>query len=113
MGASKYENMHTLNDQGGGQWLSRPAGSSPAPRVCMPTWRGIARMAFEAVNYEAEDVFMEADHVDLFPLEPGAGFGFKEKCQRRLLWKDVTRVLASANPGLRPVRLTKEYDLFF
>jgi Glycosyl transferases group 1 len=70
-------------------------------------------MAFEAVNYEAEDVFMEADHVDLFPLEPGAGFRFKEKCQRRLLWKDVTRVLASVNPGLRTVRLRKEYDLFF
>ena len=35
----------------------------------MPTWRGVARMAFEAANYEAEDVFMEADHVDLFPLE--------------------------------------------
>ena len=70
-------------------------------------------MAFEAANYEAEDVFMEADHVDLFPLEPGVGFRFREKCQRRLLWKDVTRTLASVNPGLRPVRLRKEYDLFF
>jgi hypothetical protein len=72
-------------------------------------------MAFEAASYEAEDVFMEADHVDLLPLElePGMGFRFKEKCQRRLLWKDVTRALASVNPGLRPVRLKKEYDLFF
>lgn len=72
-------------------------------------------MAFEAASYEAEDVFMEADHVDLFPLElePGLGFRFKEKCQRRLLWKDVTRGLASVNPGLRPVTLRKEYDLFF
>jgi spore maturation protein CgeB len=41
------------------------------------------------------------------------GFRFREKCQRRLLWKDVTRTLASVNPGLRPVRLRKEYDLFF
>ncbi len=70
-------------------------------------------MAFEAANYEAEDVFTESDNVDLFPLEPGAGFRFREKCQRRLLWKDVTRTLASVNPGLRPVRLRKEYDLFF
>ena len=31
-------------------------------------------MAFEAANYEAEDVFMEVDDVDLFPLEPGVGF---------------------------------------
>jgi hypothetical protein len=70
-------------------------------------------MAFEAGNYEAEDVFMEVDDVDLFPLEPGVGFRFKEKCQRRLLWRDVTRALAYVNPGLRPVRLRKEYDLFF
>src|SRR6266545_3381511 len=107
--------MHTLKDQVGERRLSQPSGSSPAPRVCMPTWRGVARMAFEAASYEAEDVFMEADHVDLLPLElePGMGFRFKEKCQRRLLWKDVTRALASVNPGLRPVRLKKVYDLFF
>lgn len=55
-------------------------------------------MAFEAANYEAEDVFMEADQVDLFPLEPGVGFRFRERCQRRLLWRDVTRTLASVNP---------------
>jgi hypothetical protein len=72
-------------------------------------------MAFEAASYEAEDVFMEADHVDLFPLElePGLAFRFREKCHRRLLWKDVTGGLASVNPGLRPMRLEKEYDLFF
>jgi len=70
-------------------------------------------MAFEAANYEAEDVFTEVDDVDLVPLEPGSGFKFKEKCQRRLLWRDATGVLASVNPGLRPVRLEKEYDLFF
>lgn len=70
-------------------------------------------MAFEAGNYEAEDVFVEVDHVDLFPLEPGVGFRVKEKCQRRLLWRDVTRALAYVNPGLQPVRLRKEYDLFF
>jgi len=70
-------------------------------------------MAFEAANYEAEDVFMEVDNVDLLPLEPGAAFRFREKCQRKLLWKDVTRQLASVNPGLRAVRLRKDYDLFF
>ena len=70
-------------------------------------------MAFEAANYEAEDVFMEVDNVDLLPVEPGVAFRFREKCQRRLLWKDVTRQLASVNPGLRSVRLRKDYDLFF
>ena len=98
-GASSYENMRTLNDQAGGRRLSQPSGSSPAARVCMPTWRGVARMAFEAANYEAEDVFTEADHVDLFPLEPGVGFRFREKCQRRLLWRGC-----DSNAGLRKPR---------
>ncbi|PYK09912.1 MAG: hypothetical protein DME65_11140 [Verrucomicrobia bacterium] len=113
MGAPRYENMHTVNDLGEGRCLSQSSESSAAPRVCMPTWRGFARMAFEAANYEAEDVFMEADNIDLLPLEPGVGFRFREKYHRRLLWKDVTRRLASVNPGLRPVRLRKDYELFF
>src|SRR5215467_2530223 len=105
--------MHTLNDQVEGRRLSQSSGESPTARICMPTWRGVARMAFEAANYEAEDVFTEVDDVDLLPVEPGIAFRLREKCQRRLLWKDVTRTLASVNPGLRPVRLRKEYDLFF
>src|SRR4029078_8557660 len=113
MGVRRHENIHTLNDQGEGRCLSHASVSSPAPRVCIPTWRGVARMAFEAANYEAEDVFMEADDVDLLPLEPGVGFRFREKCVRSILWKDVTRRLASINPGLRPVRLRKDYELFF
>src|SRR5436190_3767071 len=113
MGAPRYENMHTVNDQGERRYLSQSSESSAAPRVCMPTWRGFARMAFEAANYEAEDVFMEADNIDLLPLEPGVGFRFREKYHRRLLWKDVTRRLASVNPGLRSVRLRKDYALFF
>jgi hypothetical protein len=35
-------------------------------------------MAFEAANYEAEDVFMEADHVDLFPLELRRASGLRK-----------------------------------
>ena len=81
-------------------------------RICTPTWRNFTRMAFQCGRYEAQDVLVDSDDVDLIHLEPTKGFRTREKWQRRLLWKDVTRKLAYVNPGLKPVRLTKDYDLF-
>jgi len=81
-------------------------------RVCLPTWRGFNKAAYRCGLYEAQDVLMELEEVDLISLEPGPLFRFKESWQRRLLWPDVTRQLAYFNPGLRPVRLNQDYDLF-
>src|SRR5437762_5151892 len=92
----------------GGRCLSQPSESSPAPRVCMPTWRGFARMPFQCNRYEAQDVLCGLDTVDLLALEPGPGFCFRERWLRKLIWKDMTRQLVYANPGLRPVQLTKD-----
>lgn len=78
----------------------------------MPTSRNLSRMAFQCGRFEAQDVLAESDDVDLIQLEAGRGFRFKEKWQRRLLFRDVSRKLAFANPGVQPVCLTKEYDLF-
>lgn len=69
-------------------------------------------MAFQCGRYEAQDVLVESDDVELISLKPQAGFRLREKWHRRLLWKDISRKLAYVNPGLEPVRLTKEYDLF-
>ncbi|HMC25448.1 MAG TPA: glycosyltransferase [Candidatus Elarobacter sp.] len=69
-------------------------------------------MPFQCNRYEAQDVLCGLDTVDLLALEPGPGFCFRERWLRKLIWKDMTRQLVYANPGLRPVRLTKEYDLF-
>ena len=69
-------------------------------------------MAFQCGRYEAQDVLVESDSVDLIQLEAGSGFRVKEKWQRRLLYRDVSRKLAFANPGIRPIRLKKEYELF-
>ena len=69
-------------------------------------------MAFQCGRYEAQDVLAEADDVDLIALKPRNGFRFRERWQRRLLWKDISRKLAYVNPGLEPVRLKREYDLF-
>jgi spore maturation protein CgeB len=82
------------------------------PRICMLTARGFKKKAFYCAEYEAQDVLLDVDDVDLIHLEPGRGYKFKEAWQRRLLFHDVTRKLIFANPGLHKVRLDQEYDLF-
>jgi hypothetical protein len=82
------------------------------PRICMPSGRLFKKKAFLAGHYEAQDVLQEVDDVDLICLEPGPGYEFKEKWQRRLLCHDLSRRLIFQNPGLRKVRLAQEYDLF-
>ncbi len=86
--------------------------SASRPRICLPTARGFTKKAFQCAFYEAQDVLSEIDAVDLVALEPGPGFRLREKWQRRLLYRDISRRLIYVNPGLRPLRLTGEYDLF-
>jgi len=82
-----------------------------APRICLPTFAGFARKTYQGGFREAEDVLAATDDVDLIPLEPARGFAFKQRLQRRFLFHDVSRKLAYLNPGLKPVRLNRKYDL--
>jgi Glycosyl transferases group 1 len=82
------------------------------PRICMPSGRNFKRKAWLCGHYEAQDVLTEADDVDLICLEPGHGYEFKELWQRKLMYRDISRRIVFANPGLQKVRLTREYDLF-
>jgi glycosyl transferase family 1 len=82
------------------------------PRICMPTGRNFRKKTFHCAQYEAQDVLAEVDDVDLISLEPGRGYDFKELWQRRLMYRDVSRRIVFANPGLHKVRLNREYDLF-
>ena len=82
------------------------------PRICMPTARGFKKKAFYCAQYEAQDILLDVADVDLIHLEPGRGYKFKEAWLRRLVFRDVTRKLIFANPGLHKVQLTQEYDLF-
>lgn len=86
--------------------------SVTSPRICMPTWRKFTTKAFQCGLYEAQDVLMETDSVDLIELETGRVFQFLESRQRRLIYHDITSRTAFMNPGLRKVRLTNEYDVF-
>jgi hypothetical protein len=101
------EQFGTFRDDGAS--LAR----KPAARICMPTWRNFRKNAYRCGLYEAQDVLVEIDDVDLIGLDIttwGAWLG--EYWLRRPLYHDASGKLIFANAGLRKVRLRKDYDLF-
>ncbi len=90
--------------------MAAPAPGSPS--VCMLTSRRFVRYAYQAAVFEAQDVLCATAEVDLVELEPRPGFDRRESIVRRLLWHDPTGLLSHANPGLVPIRLARQYDLF-
>jgi Glycosyl transferases group 1 len=93
--------------------MFRQAAEAPplSTRICMPTWRNFTRRPFQCPLYEAQDVLVEMDDVDLICLDMGWGGWFKEGLLRRPLYYDVSRRLIFANPGLKKVRLIRDYDV--
>jgi hypothetical protein len=86
--------------------------SREQPRICMPSGRSFSKETFLCGHYEAQDVLVEVDDVDLVCLEPGRGHSFKQRWQAKLMYRDISGRGALANPGLKKIRLTREYDLF-
>jgi len=78
----------------------------------MPSWRNFRKVAYRGGLYEAEDVLVASDDVDLICLDAGRHYALREDWQRRILWHDFTRKLAFLNPGLKTVRLERDYDVF-
>jgi hypothetical protein len=78
----------------------------------MPTWRNFTRRPFRCGYYEAQDVLVENDDVDLIRLDMTWGAWFEEASLRRPLYHDVSRKLIYANPGLKRLQLSTDYDLF-
>src|SRR5436309_1047561 len=91
--------------------LGEVSDASGPPRICLPTARRFSRMAFQCAHLEAQDVLTQVDDVDLIHLEPQPGFHRRQHWVRRLMYRDVSRRLAFVNPGLKRVRLAKDYDL--
>jgi hypothetical protein len=85
---------------------------SASPRICMPTWRNFTRRAFRCGLYEAQDVLVQNDDVDLICLDMAWGGWFKETWLRTPLYHDVSRKLIFANLGLKKVQLSRDYDVF-
>jgi hypothetical protein len=93
------------------QVAEAPSRSAP-PRICMPTWRNFTRSAFRCGLYEAQDVLVQNDDVDLISLDMSWGAWFKESWLRIPLYHDVSRKLIFTNPGLKKVQLSRDYDAF-
>jgi hypothetical protein len=95
------------------QSVQDPNGENhPKVRICMATMRSIQREAFRCGLYEAQDVLAETNDVDLIDVHPGPGFPLRDRLQRSLLFRGLFPSLASVNPGMERVRLTRDYDLF-
>ncbi|HXF52623.1 MAG TPA: glycosyltransferase [Hyphomicrobiaceae bacterium] len=93
-------------------WPAQSEQQEAPARILMPTMRAISREAFQAGFYEAQDVLAEVDRVDLLELQAGRAFPVRDRWQRRLLHRHMAPGLAYANPGLKKVRLSHDYDLF-
>jgi len=91
--------------------LARSGGASPA-RVLMPTLRRLNSHAAWCSNYEFEDVIRSVDDVDLLELEQGPGFALRHRIARSLAWHGRHPMLTGMNPGLKPVVVERDYDLF-
>ncbi len=78
----------------------------------MATLRNLTRRPYRCSLYEAEDVLADIDDVDLIGLEAKWGSWFRDLLVQKVLWHDVSKRLIFVNPGMRKVRLTREYDLF-
>jgi hypothetical protein len=94
-----------------GPELAKSLPTARPPRICMPVWEKISRKAYHGGRYEWQDVIAGSDDVEVIVPEPTRGFSLKEIWYRRLVWRDVSKRLAYVNPGLKPIRLTKDYDL--
>jgi hypothetical protein len=82
------------------------------PRVLMPTLRRINTHAAWCSLYDFEDVIRAVDDVQLLELEQGAWFTPRHRLARSLAWHGHHPALTGMNPGLKPVVIDREYDLF-
>src|SRR5712671_1658627 len=94
-----------------GTLASNNSDSQIRPRVsiCVPTCRSILRETFQCSLYEAQDVLVQTNNVDLIDLQPARGFSIKDRWHKRLLFRRLAPL--TMNPGLQPVRLTHDYDV--
>ena len=90
--------------------VSAASTRSASARICMPTWRKFTRKAFRCGLYEAQDVLVENDDVDLVCLDMAWGAWFKQLSLRRPLI--YANTVTYANPGLKQVQLSRDYDVF-
>lgn len=82
------------------------------PRICMLTTRAFALNAFRCGFYEAQDVLLDIDEVDLIVLQPKKSYEFRKMLHEKLIWRNFNSKIVTTNMAIEPINLTQEYDLF-
>jgi hypothetical protein len=88
------------------------SGGASTARVLMPTLRRLNPHAAWCSNYEFEDVIRGVDDVDALELEPAGAFELRQRIAQSLAWRHWHPSLMRLNPGVRPVVVSRDYDLF-
>jgi spore maturation protein CgeB len=78
----------------------------------MPTLRRLNPHAAWCSNYEFEDVIRGVDDVGVLELEPAGAFELRQRIAQSLAWRHWHPALMRLNPGVRPVVVDRDYDLF-
>lgn len=86
------------------------SGISHKPRICLLSQRNLHRAVFRCVPYEFEDVICQIDEVELLTPEPHYSYVVVKRLANQIARHAS---FASLNPGIRRIRLNRNYDLFF
>lgn len=79
-------------------------------RICLFSQRRLQRLLSACGDYEFEDLLCGLDDVDVLTPQPSYGF----KVTRRVSNQLTRRALVtSLNPGVRKLRISRDYELFF
>lgn len=85
---------------------------SPAQaRILLITLRRLTTHAAWCSNFEFEDVIRSVDDVDVLELECSPHFELRQHIARSIAWRSRYRVFTNLNPGVKPVKLKRDYDV--
>ena len=85
------------------------SGVSAEPRICMFSQRNLGRLVSRCGHYEFEDVICQVDEVDLIAPAPYRIYNIGQRFANRLARYSS---IAGFNPGVRSLRIKKNYELF-
>lgn len=81
-------------------------------KICLTSTRHLYRHAYYCGLYEVEDVLIDTGNVDLVCPERGVGFETQSRLLDQLHWHDKSGKSAFTSPGVKSVRLKRDYDVF-
>lgn len=84
---------------------------SSRARVLLVSLRRLTTHAAWCSNYEFEDVIRAVDDVDVLELEPAPHFELRKHIARSVAWRSRYRTFTNLNPGVKPVKLARDYDV--